>query len=203
MVGRTLVQQDRGAEARELLRQALAIRERIYGPNHPLVASTLNELAVLAQQEGRFDDAEANFRRMIEIYRAAYDDHHYLIGLAYSNLGGLLTERKEFAEAEQALHEALRRYHDTLPAEHLYFGITHLKLGRCLLRAGRYSEAERESRAGLEIVSKQSEPSVRWLEAAHTDLAAEYEALGRPADAARHRAELEKAGAAGAKTATR
>jgi len=203
MVGRTLVQQDRGAEAREPLRQALAIRERIYGPNHPFVASTLNELAVLAQKEGRFDDAEADFRRMIEIYRAAYDDHHYLIGLAYSNLGGLLTERKQFAGAEQAFHEALRRYHDTLPAGHLYLGITHLKLGRCLLRAGRHAEAERESRAGFEIVSRQAEPSVRWLEAAHTDLAAEYEALGRPADAARHRAELEKSGAAGARTATR
>ena len=129
---------------------------------------------------------------MIAIYRAAYDDRHYLIGLAYSNLGGLLVERKEYAEAERSFREALRRYDETLPAGHLYFGITRLKLGRCMLRAGRYAEAERESRTGFEIVAQQSEPSVRWLEAAHTDLAAEYEALGRPADAARHRAELAK-----------
>jgi len=203
MVGRTMIQQNRGAEAREPLRQALAIRERIYGPNHPSVASTLNELALLAQKEGRLDDAEADFKRMIAIYRAAFDDRHYLIGLAYSNLGGVYTERKDFAQAERSFREALRRYHETLPPGHLYFGITHLKLGRAMLRAGRYAEAEYQSRTGFEIVAQQTEPSVRWLEAAHTDLAAEYEALGRPADAARHRAELAKSAADAAPASTR
>ncbi len=193
MVGRALVQQDRVAEGREPLRQALAIRERIYGVDHPFVASTLNELALLAQREGRLDEAQANFERMIAIYREVYDDKHYLIGLAYSNLGGAYAERRDYREAERCYQEALRRYDETLPAGHLYFGITRIKLGRALLKARRYPDAERETRSGYEIVLAQSEPSVRWLENARTDLAAEYEALGRPKEAAKFRAELARA----------
>lgn len=193
MVGRALVHEDRLAEARAPLRQALEIRERIYGGVHPNVASTLNELAALAQREGRLDESEADFRRMLAIYRQVYHDKHYLIGLAYSNLAGVYVDRKDYREAERLLREALRRYGETLPAGHLYVGITEIKLGRALLRAGRYREAEKESRIGYDIVNKQAEPSVKWLANVRTDLAAECDALGRPEEAAKYRAELEKA----------
>ncbi len=193
MVGRTLVQQDSLRAGGELLRQALVIRERIYGPEHPLVASTLNELGLLAQNEGRLDDARKYFERMIAIYRKVYDDKHYLIGLAYSNLGGAYAEGARYADAERCYREALRRYGETLPAGHLYVGITRLKLGRTYLKSRRYVEAERETRAAYDIVVAQAEPSVRWLENARNDLVAEYDALGKPAEAAKFRAELAQA----------
>jgi tetratricopeptide (TPR) repeat protein len=130
---------------------------------------------------------------MIEIYRRVYNDKHYLIGLGYSNLAGVYVDRKDYPGAERLYGEALRRYGETLPAGHLYFGITRTKLGRALLRARHFDEAERETRAGYEIVTRQSEPSVKWLEYARTDLAAEYEALGRPQEAGKIRAELARA----------
>ena len=116
------------------------------------------------------------------------------VGLAYSNLGGAYAEGKQYVEAERCYREALRRYADTLPAGHLYVGITRLKLGRTFLRSKRYVEAERETRAAYEIVLAQAEPSVRWLENARNDLVAEYEALGKPEEAAKFRAELAAAG---------
>ncbi len=71
-------------------------------------------------------------------------------------------------------------------------GIARIKLGRALLRQDRWKEAERESRAGYEILHGKTDPSVSWLQAARQDLATDYEALGRPADARRVRAEWEK-----------
>jgi len=50
-------------------------------------------------------------------------------------------------------------------------------------------EAERESKAGYDIVSKQSAASVSWLKTAREDLADAYDALHRPEEAARFRAE--------------
>src|SRR5262249_3426986 len=157
----------------------------IYGPVHPSVASTLNELALFAQDDGRLDEAEADFRRMIAIYRQVYHDKHYLIGLAYSNLGSVYIVRKDYARAEQLFHEALRRYGETLPPGHLYFGITRFKLGRALLGAKQYAAAERESRAAYDNITAQSEPSQRWLELVRKDLVSECEALGQPANAAK------------------
>ena len=193
MVGRALIPQGRLAEAGQLLRQALAIREPVYGPNHPSVASTLNELARIAQQQGRLDEAEADYRRMVEIYQRVYDDKHYLIGVALSNLGGVYTERKQYRDAEQVFRDALAMYAETLPADHPYVGIARIRLGRALLRENRFAEAERETRAGYDIVMRQSEPSVKWLQDARKDLVAEYTGLDRPDSATKYRQEFERA----------
>ena len=193
MIGRTLIYQNRLPEASERLHRALGIRERVFGPEHPTVASTLNELGRVAQQEGRLDEAEANFRRMADIYRSVYGDKHYLIGVALSNLGGVYLERKQFARAEELFRDVVRRYHETLSDDHLYMGITRVKLGRTLLRERRYAEAEKESRAGYEILMKQTDPAAVHVKNAQTDLAEEYEALKQPDNAARFRTELAQA----------
>jgi tetratricopeptide (TPR) repeat protein/predicted Ser/Thr protein kinase len=190
MIGRALIPQKRLAEADTVLKQALAIREHVYGPDHPNVASTLNELAKVAQQEGRLDEAEAGFRRMARIYQTTYHDNHYLIGIALANLAGVYVERKDYVEAVRLFHDALRRYAATLPADHLYVGIGRIRLGRAILLQGHFAEAERETRSGYEIVSKQSDASVSWLTNARRDLVAEYEALKRPDEAAKFRAEI-------------
>ena len=44
--------------------------------------------------------------------------------------------------------------------------------------------------AGHDILAKQTDPSVSWLRSAREDLAAIYDALGRPEATAKHRAEL-------------
>jgi serine/threonine-protein kinase len=153
----------------------------------------LNELAVLAKNQGQLDEAERDFQRMIAIYRKTYDNKHYLIGLGLSNLGSVYADRKDYQGAERCYQDALAQYAATLPADHLYVGITRLKLGRAFLKARRYAEAERESRVAYDIVSKQPEPPQKWLGIARTDLVAEYEALGRPQEAAKYRSELEQA----------
>jgi serine/threonine-protein kinase len=78
----------------------------------------------------------------------------------------------------------------TLEPDHLYTGIARIKLGRSLLRQRRLEDAARETRAGYDIVSAQSSPSVSWLTSARTDLVAAYEGLGRADEAARFKAEL-------------
>jgi len=192
MVGRALIQQGRLREARAPLEQALAVRERVFGAGHPSVASTLNEMGLLAQREGRLADAEAAFRRMADIYREAYQDRHYLIGLAVSNLAGVRLDLGHHRDAERLYHEAIRRYAETLPADHLYHGIARLKLGRSLLRASRFEDALKETLAGFAMVTAQEDPAPHWLSIARTDLIAEYEGLGRTADASRVRAEVER-----------
>jgi hypothetical protein len=76
-----------------------------------------------------------------------------------------------------------------MPADHLNTGIARVKLGRTLLRQRRYAEAEEQTRAGYDILHKQMNPSVSWLQNARQDLIDEYGALDRPDDATRFRAE--------------
>jgi serine/threonine-protein kinase len=185
-LGGVLVVEDKLDEARVVLNHALAIRERILGPSHALVANTLNDVALLAEKQERWVDAEAAYRRQIAIYRAAFHDHYSWIGVAWANLGTMEYHRKRFVEAERCLREALKSYAGTLPADHLNVGIAHFKLGRILLKMNRSAEAEAESRIGYDILMR-ADPQGVWVDPVRTDLAAEYQALGRPAEAAKYR----------------
>ena len=190
MLGRALNHETRFAEALDVLEQAVAVRERVYGPMHPTVASTVNELGAIALGQGKYDDAEKYFRRMVDIYRASYGEKlHYTIGIGVSNLGSVYLARNDYAHAEPFFREAIDIYLETLSADHLNTGIARVKLGRTLLRQRRYAEAEEQTRAGYDILHKQMNPSVSWLQNARQDLIDEYGALDRPDDATRFRAE--------------
>ncbi len=193
MLGRALNFQGRYEEAVEVLDSALAIQERVYGPVHPRVASALNDLGTIALAQGELDSAEVDFRRMRDIYREIYGGDHYLLGVATSNLGSVYLARKDYARAERLFREGARIYAASQGPDHLNTGVARIKLGRALLRQGRFHEAVVESRAGYGIVSKQTSPSVSWLQAARKDLIEEFGALGAADSVAKYRAEDEAA----------
>jgi serine/threonine protein kinase/tetratricopeptide (TPR) repeat protein len=191
----SLTYENKYDEAVSSLDQALAIQERVYGPVHPSVAETLNELGNVASMRDHLDEAEARFQRAADIYRAVYGDHHYLVAIALSNVAGITYDKKDYPRAEQLFRDVIRRYKETLPADNVNLAIAHIKLGRVLLRDNHYKDAETETMAGYEILVKQSSPSTSFIHAARKDLAAEYDALNQPQQAARFRAELAAAAA--------
>jgi serine/threonine protein kinase len=193
ILGQSLTYQNRFDEAAGLLRQSLSILEHVYGPVHPRVAYALNELGQVAIRQGKLDDAEADFSREISIYRTVYHDKHYLISIALSNLAGVYANRQQYTRAEELFRDALQRYVSTLPADHLNVGIGHARLGNVLAADHRYADAETESRAGYEILIKQKNPTLKWLQMARTDLAQEYEMLHQPAQAQIFRQEAAQA----------
>jgi serine/threonine-protein kinase len=188
-LGRCLASQQKLVEADTVLRQALEVSERAYGPVHPRVASALNEYSRVKQSEGKLDEAEAGFRRMAAIYKTIYHDKHYVISIALSNIAGVLQERKQYAQAEALFREAIQRYDSLLAPDHQLVGIAHARLGRVLRLQARWADAFKETEKGYSILMKQSTPSAYWVQRARMDLAIEYDSLGRPADAAKVRAD--------------
>jgi tetratricopeptide (TPR) repeat protein len=73
---------NRLAEAEPLMRRALAINEKSYGPEHSDVAIDLNNLARLLQATNRLAEAEPLMRRMVVIFlkftRATSHEHPHL-----------------------------------------------------------------------------------------------------------------------------
>ena len=70
-LGNTYVAQGEYAMAEELLKRALAIREEVYSPDHPIVARSLNALASLYRAQGDYEKAEPLYRRALMIYEKA------------------------------------------------------------------------------------------------------------------------------------
>lgn len=59
--------QNKYKEATHLLNDALAIREKTLGKDHPAVAATLNNLAVLFGKRGKYKEAEPLCKRALGI----------------------------------------------------------------------------------------------------------------------------------------
>jgi serine/threonine-protein kinase len=137
-------------EARPLLKEALAIRERLLGRAHPAVATTLARLGSLAQRSGK-GDAVALFRRALAIREASLGRGHPEVADVLSNLGMTLASHGRFDEAEAilqrslALHEHLWGDRDPRTAK-----VLHNLAGIAYYR-DRTDEAERLLRRALAI----------------------------------------------------
>ena len=80
---------NRLGEAEPLFRRALAIDEASYGPDHPTVATRLNNLASLLYATNRLGEAEPLYRRALAILEASYGPDHPNTVTARENLAWL------------------------------------------------------------------------------------------------------------------
>src|SRR6266576_2348308 len=191
VLGRALRFEPQGNdEAARLFEQALVIRERVFGKVHPQVASTLNEMGGVALARKRFAEAEVLASRVLAIDRTFYGGKHAFTGVGVSNLASVYVAQQQYARAEPLYREAIEIFTESQGAEHLNTGIARIKLGRTLLRQRRYAEAVRETLAGYQILTKQTDPGVSWWVNAREDLVAAYDSLGQPDKAAKFRAEI-------------
>jgi CHAT domain-containing protein len=82
--------QARYSAAEPLYKRALAIREKALGPEHPEVATTLDDLAVLYRDQGLFDQALRASARAVEIIIK-----HLFIGFAQRSSAALAEQRSD------------------------------------------------------------------------------------------------------------
>ena len=93
-------------EARPLLTEALAIRERLRGPEHPKVADILVRLGSLAHLSGQ-GDAVPLFRRALAIREKHLGPEDPEVASVLNNLGTALAAQGRFDEAEATLRRTL------------------------------------------------------------------------------------------------
>ena len=156
-------------EARPLLKEALAIRERLRGREHPEVAETLVRLGLLAQRSGK-GDAVALFRRALSIREARLGPGHPEVADVLNQLGMTLAAHGRFDEAETTLERSLalheRLWGDRDPRVAM---VLHNRAGIAYYH-GRTEEAERLLERALAIREA-------VLPDDHPDLAGSREAL--------------------------
>jgi len=106
--------QGKYAEATEIAQRALELAEKTFGSDHPDVAKTLNNLAVLYENQGRYAEAETMAREALQILAPVYPKDHVEISEARSILGASLMGLKRYAEAEPLLLESYTILRGTL-----------------------------------------------------------------------------------------
>ena len=149
-LGNLLSEQQNYTEAEQLLHEALEIRQRILGREHPRTAVTLNNLAQMLRRSGSAESAEPLLRESIEIRKITLGDDHPSVAIGINNLALALRDMGRFDEAEPLFRESLERRINHYGEEHPAVGIAYYNLAGLKNRTERYQKAEELSRKALQ-----------------------------------------------------
>jgi tetratricopeptide (TPR) repeat protein len=105
-------------EAEKLFRSALAIRERINGPDDPETARCLGNLAFATMKQGKNKQAEDLFMRALSIRERALGPNHLDVARVHHDLGLLYLSEGAFTQGIERMQRALTIYKTTLGQDH-------------------------------------------------------------------------------------
>ena len=179
----SLYEQDRYAEAIPLAERVLAIREKTLGPNHPIVAMALNDLAVMYLFAGRSADAEPLYNRALAIFEKLYGPNNPAVAAELYSVGFLYYHEGRYSDAEPLLKRSLAIWEKTLGPTHPEVAHTLATLALVYVEQHRYGEAEASGERSLAIAKRSSGPQSADLAAVQSNLAMIFKDEGRYADA--------------------
>jgi CHAT domain-containing protein/Tfp pilus assembly protein PilF len=189
--GAALYGQAKLAAATERLRQALALRQRVYSRDkypdgHPLLAESLSILGFVLKGQGAYEQAEPFYRQVLAMDQALYPKTKYPGGhphlaASLTNLGALLKQRGEYGQAEPFLRQALAMNQALYPKAKFPDGHPELAtnlswLGALLRGQGEYGKAEPFYRQAL-AMCQALYPKAKYPDG-HPHLAATLDNLG-------------------------
>jgi tetratricopeptide (TPR) repeat protein len=139
------------AQSEALNRRALAIFEEQLGPNHPEVATRLNNLAQLLQDTNRLGEAEPLMRRALAIDEQSLGPHHPNVATDLNILARLMQDTNQPGEAEPLMRRALAIDEQGLGPDHPNVATDLNNLARLLQDTNHLGEAEPLMRRALAI----------------------------------------------------
>ena len=104
--------------AEPYFKQALEIRKKALGGEHPDNAESLNNLGILYAEMGDYKAAESYYKLALEIYKKALGEGHPDYAMSLSNLSNLHRNMCNFKAAEPYYKKALEITKQALGEEH-------------------------------------------------------------------------------------
>ncbi len=155
---RALLDQRQYAEALNVAEEAISVAEVTFGPEHPNVARSLHNVAILLLAQGRLAEAESLFKRVLTIYENALEPAHPVFVTPLHNLAFLYGRQGRYGEAETLAKRALTIQENALGAEHPRVAELLKTLAFVYTAQGRYAEAEPVFKRTLSIYEQFLQP---------------------------------------------
>ena len=174
------------APAETLLREALAMRRRLFGDQDLRTAESLDNLAHVLYQGGG-DAAEAGrlYREALAIRRRLLGDQHLLVAESRNNLALALQALGDTAGAERELTRAAAAYRQQLGDDDPDVAMVEANLGILLTETGRPGAGEEHLRAALAIDRRHYGDQHSFVAQDHDSLAWAMQKQGAYSDAER------------------
>jgi tetratricopeptide (TPR) repeat protein len=174
------------AAAIELHERALAIKERLFGANHPAVGVTLVNLANAENSRGDSARTEQLYRRALAIFESELGPQHPSVASCANNLGSVTSDRGRYREAIAFYERALQIRVASFGEGHISTASTIHNLGNAYLQLGELEDALRLHERALEIRRASTSPDHPDIALALASIAKVERSMGRLDSARTH-----------------
>ena len=137
-----LYQEGKYSTAIPLAERVLAIREKVLGKEHPDVATSLNNLALLYSNQGNYQQAEPLYQRSLAIWEKVLGKEHFSVATSLNNLAELYREQGNYQQAEPLYQRSLAIREKLLGKEHPAVATSLNNLALLYQARGNYQQAE-------------------------------------------------------------
>ncbi len=161
----------------------MEIEEEILGPNHPDVAQSLNNIALIYKIQGQYTEVEPLYKRAISIWIKSLGPDHPRVATGLNNLATFYKTQGRYQDAELIFKQALSIREKSLGPEHPDVAASLNNLGLLYKMQGRYSEAELLYKRSLSIWEKSKGSDHPDLASGLNNLASLYQTQGRYTEA--------------------
>lgn len=146
-----LRRQGRIREAATIAEQALEIREKVLGPEHPDTAISLNNLAGIYQAQANYAAAELLYERALKIKEKVFGPEHPGTAISLDNLASLYWSQAKYTEAERNCQRALKIREKVFGPDHCDTANSLNNLAALYQTQGNYAAAEPLYQRALKI----------------------------------------------------
>jgi tetratricopeptide (TPR) repeat protein/predicted Ser/Thr protein kinase len=182
--GMILQMEGRPRDAEAALRQAVALQEKVYGADSPIVEPTLDRLAIVLGDQGRDAEALALDERAAAIRDATFGPEHPRLIDGLVDLAGSLGTLGRYDEALARLRRADDIALHAFGADSAQRFNTLDNIGLLEKARHNYDAAETSLKAALAIARTALGPSSEQTGEVLSDLGELYAARGQPAEGA-------------------
>ncbi|WP_241392700.1 tetratricopeptide repeat protein [Rippkaea orientalis] len=175
--------QGRYQDAEPYLEHCRILTRQRLGDNHPHVAVSLNNLALLYDSQGRYSEAEPLYQKALSLYKRLLGNNHPNMAQSLNNLAELYRNQGRYAEAELLHQEALSLRKRLLGDHHPDVALSLNNLAALYYSQGRYSEAEPLLKKALSLYKRLLGDNHPHIASSLNNLAGLYDSQGKYGEA--------------------
>ena len=142
-----------------------------FGPEHVDVAVSYNNLGLVHDKLGNYEQAKEYYHRDLAISLKQLGPEHVDVATSYNNLGVVYVNLGNYEQAKEYCHRALAIKLKQLGPEHVDVATSYNNSGVVYVNLGNYEQAKEYYHRALAISLKQLGPE-------HVDVATSYNNLG-------------------------
>ena len=157
-IGELLFHQGKYEESIDYHQSALTIQKNYFPSNHPHIATSLSNIALIHHIRLKYDEALISYDQALTIQEEYYNHFHLDIAKTLNRIGHVLYNQRKLDQAFDYHQRAMSIYKNYYQLDHVYIASTLNHIGHILYRQEKYDESLNNLQQALTIF-KQFYPS--------------------------------------------